>query len=154
MTKVRFPARLERFCPGTPASVALLCGPRQRVFLPPCHQRLSEDGEFRYLGGDCPLTPHLAERARSLALRAVATLPEPRGYLGVDLVLGEHSDGSDDVVIEINPRLTTSYVGLRRLAEQNLAATMLDVLNGKEVSLSFKAGKVQFEADGKVILFD
>jgi predicted ATP-grasp superfamily ATP-dependent carboligase len=151
---VRFPARIEKFRPGTPVSVAMLCGPERRVALPPCRQRLSDDGEFRYLGGDCPLAPHLAERARSLASRAVNTLPQPRGYLGVDLVLGERLDGRDDVVIEINPRLTTSYVGLRRLAQQNLAAAMLDVLMRKEASLSFEPGQVQFEADGTVTFFD
>ncbi len=32
------------------------------------------------------------------------TLPQPLGYLGIDMILGERSDGSDDVVIEINPR--------------------------------------------------
>lgn len=154
LMRVRFPARLEQFCPGIPASVAVLCGPNQQIVLPPCRQRLSDDGAFRYLGGDCPLPAHLAERAQTLASRAVATLPEPRGYLGVDLVLGEHRDGRDDVVIEINPRLTTSYVGLRRLAKQNLAEAMLEIVDGRETSLSFKAGKVQFEADGKVILFD
>lgn len=147
---VGFAARLERFCPGTPASVAVLCGPRQRIPLPPCRQRLSADGTFRYLGGSCPLEHELATRAQSLAMSAVATLPAPQGYLGVDLVLGERPNGRDDVAIEINPRLTTSYVGLRQLAEQNLAETMLAILNGRYTSLSFTSGGVQFEADGKV----
>ena len=36
-------------------------------------------------------------------------------------MLGDDPAGADDVVIEINPRLTTSYLGLRRLARDNLA---------------------------------
>jgi predicted ATP-grasp superfamily ATP-dependent carboligase len=55
----------------------------------------------------------------------VATLPTPLGYLGVDLVLGDDPSGADDRVIEINPRLTTSYVGLRAAALCNLAEAML-----------------------------
>jgi predicted ATP-grasp superfamily ATP-dependent carboligase len=70
------------------------------------------------------------------------------GYVGVDLVLGEADDGKDDVVIEVNPRLTTSYVGLRRLVCGNLAAAMLAAARGQPVALSFAAGRVVFDADG------
>jgi predicted ATP-grasp superfamily ATP-dependent carboligase len=43
-------------------------------------------------------------------------LPQPLGYLGVDLILGEDGNGAVDCVVEINPRLTTSYVGLQAAA--------------------------------------
>jgi predicted ATP-grasp superfamily ATP-dependent carboligase len=142
-------ARLEAFYPGLAASVAVLCGPRQRLVLPACAQHLSDDGRFEYLGGALPLRPPLAKRAESLALAAVAALPEPRGYLGVDLVLGADPGGRDDVVIEINPRLTTSYVGLRAALSDNLMATLVDVLAGRPVELSRPARGVQFNARGE-----
>ncbi|HKD36675.1 MAG TPA: ATP-grasp domain-containing protein [Pirellulales bacterium] len=142
--------RIEEFCPGMAASVAFLCGPAGQFALPPCRQRLSDDGEFRYLGGSLPLAPELARRATDLASRAVATLNDPVGYLGVDLVLGEAVDGSDDVVIEINPRLTTSYVGLRALARENLAAAMLDVAEGRTPRLSFADRQLEFDSDGTI----
>ena len=75
---------------------------------------------------------------------------DPVGYLGVDLVLGEAADGSDDVVIEINPRLTTSYVGLRALARENLAAAMLDVASGRTPRLSFADRQLEFDSDGTI----
>lgn len=142
-------ARLEEFQPGLAASVAVLCGPHRPVPLPACRQRLSDDGRFSYLGGETPLPAPLQQRAKSLALAAVQALPPVRGYVGVDLVLGEAADGSGDVVIEINPRLTTSYIGLRALAETNLAAAMLAVAQGESVELSYLAHAVQFEADGQ-----
>ncbi len=144
------PLRVEEFCPGMAASVAFLCGPAARFALPPCRQRLSDDGEFRYLGGSLPLAPELAHRAMALARRAIASLPNPLGYLGVDLVLGETADGSDDVVIEINPRLTTSYVGLRALARENLAEAMLDVASGRTPRLSFADRQLEFDSDGAI----
>lgn len=144
------PLRLEAFQPGLAASVAVLCGPRQRCVLPACYQRLSDDGRFEYLGGRVPIEPPLARRAELLAAAAVECLPQPRGYLGVDLVLGDAADGSGDVVIEVNPRLTTSYVGLRRLVEKNLAAAMLDLAAGRNVDLSFRRVTVEFDADGEV----
>ncbi len=144
------PRLLERFAPGTPASVAVLCGPGGHVALPACRQYLTSDGRLRYLGGSLPLDPPLAQRAGRLAVRAVATLDRPTGYLGVDLVLGEEPSGVDDVVIEINPRLTTSYVGLRAATDDNLAAAMLAIAQGRAASLSFRPDCVEFDSDGTV----
>ncbi len=144
------PARLETYCPGTAASVAFLCGPRQRVPLVPCLQRLSADRQFTYLGGSLPIERHLARRATRLASRAVGSLPKPLGYLGVDLVLGDDPTGDADVVVEVNPRQTTSYVGLRALTQGNLAGSMLAVATGHEVELCWKLGPIQFEASGSV----
>jgi predicted ATP-grasp superfamily ATP-dependent carboligase len=137
-------SRLEQFVPGLPASVAVLSGPGGIATLPACRQRLSDDGRFHYLGGELPLVPVLDRRARLLAESAVRALGRPRGYVGVDLVLGAAEDGSRDAVIEVNPRLTASYVGLRRASPKNLARAMLDVAAGRPPALSFVAQKVRF----------
>jgi predicted ATP-grasp superfamily ATP-dependent carboligase len=113
-------------------------------------QRLSNDGFFSYLGGSTPLDPDLAARARQVALAAVASLPDPHGYIGVDLVLGENSDGSGDCIIEINPRLTTSYIGLRASCRENLAAAMLAIAANRPAALSPRAEPVEFDFDGAV----
>lgn len=140
--------RLERFCRGLPASVVLLGGPRGCIDLPACRQRLSEDGRLRYLGGSMPLAAPQAERARRLAQCVAASLGEVRGYLGIDVVLAEDASGSDDVVIEINPRLTTSYLGLRALCRQNLADVMLRMARGEAVELSFQSQPISFTVAG------
>jgi predicted ATP-grasp superfamily ATP-dependent carboligase len=122
---------LQPFVPGQPASVTFLCGPAQRLALLPATQNLSHDGRFRYRGGDWPLAAPLAKRAILLAERALATLDGLVGMVGVDLVLGDAPDGSADFAIEINPRPTTSYIGLRQLAEDNLAGLMLRIAQGE-----------------------
>jgi predicted ATP-grasp superfamily ATP-dependent carboligase len=81
-------------------------------------------------------------------------LPPTIGYVGIDLILGEAEDGSQDYVIEINPRLTTSYVGLRALSNTNLAQAMLDVAQGREPQLDWKPGRVRWSADGVVEYFE
>jgi hypothetical protein len=144
------PGRLETFCVGTPIGVAVLCGPGQIVPLAPCRQLLSGDGRFAYLGGELPLDHDLAERARQLAVQAIRTLKHPLGYMGVDLVLGNDRSGAADTVIEINPRLTTSYVGLRALLDGNLAAAMMAVATGRAIELCWQSGPIQFEASGAV----
>jgi predicted ATP-grasp superfamily ATP-dependent carboligase len=155
---LRVPARLEQFCPGEAVSVAALCGcektgedSRQKLLpLPACRQLLAGDGSFAYRGGSLPLPADLAQRAESLVLGAVASLPQPLGYLGVDLVLGVAADGSQDFVIEINPRLTTSYIGLRQATDDNLLLAWLQLACGEPVSLKFSATPIQFQADGQV----
>jgi tyramine---L-glutamate ligase len=109
-------AIVQPFHAGVAASVAFINGEA----LPPCRQIQSDDGRFQYLGGECPLPAGLAERATRIATQAVACVPDLAGYYGVDVVLGD-----TDLAIEINPRLTTSYVGLRSIVPYNLAGRML-----------------------------
>ena len=133
------------------ASVAVLCGPCGHQPLPPCQQRLSDDGHFRYLGGSSPIEPALADRAQRLALAALACFPATCGYVGVDLVLGQADDGSGDVVVEVNPRLTTSYVGLRRLLQTNLATAVVAAAAGRAVELRWARQRVEFTAEGQIL---
>jgi predicted ATP-grasp superfamily ATP-dependent carboligase len=142
---------LQPFVPGSPVSVAFLLGPGQEVALAPAAQHLSADGRFHYLGGRVPLPAAAAARAVRLARQAVRAVPGLHGYVGVDLVLGGDEDGWDDRVIEINPRLTTSYVGLRALAVGNLMELLLRVVSGELVAeVTWRAGAVSFAPDGTV----
>jgi predicted ATP-grasp superfamily ATP-dependent carboligase len=72
------------------------------------------------------------------------------GFIGIDMVLGHDPDGRVDSVIEINPRLTTSYVGLRVASRTNLAQALLDVADGKPPDLSFDETPLEFDPDGTV----
>ena len=114
------PMRLEQFCPGVPCSAGVLGGPAGHVLLPPFRQRLSEDGRFSYLGGQLLCRAGLRLRAEHLAACAATILHDCVGYAGIDFVLGLAPDGSADVAVEINPRLTTSYIGLRHAVRENL----------------------------------
>src|SRR5262249_45352566 len=125
-------------------------GEGKAVALPAVEQRLSQDGRFTYLGGRAPLDAPLQARARSLAERAVCPVPGLAGYFGVDLVLGDSADGRDDTIIEINPRMTTSYVGLRKLARGNLMQTLLRLAVGEPPDLmEWHAKEVRFHPDGR-----
>lgn len=142
--------RLEEFCAGRPVSVACLCGPQGFFPLPAFAQRLSRDGRFAYRGGAGPLLARLNERAQRLAVQALAALGPTLGYIGVDLVLGAARDGSADRVIEINPRLTTSYVGLRALCGANLAGALLAVAAGDVPRWRWRSMRIRFTASGAV----
>jgi predicted ATP-grasp superfamily ATP-dependent carboligase len=140
------PMIVQPFVRGLAASVAILCGPRALAALPAAEQLLSTDGSFRYLGGRLPLPGGLARRAERIARNAVAGVPELCGYVGVDVVLG---DDGRDWAIEINPRLTTSYIGLRRLCLGNIAGAMLSIAQGlDDPGLTWQPGPIEFTAAG------
>ena len=135
-------ARLEPYLEGLPISVSILAGPGGICPLPACRQLLSDDGKFTYLGGSLPLDPHHAERGTRLAVRAAAACGTLRGFLGVDLILGSNVD--EDRVIEINPRLTTSYLLLRRATEENLASAIVRWSLYRSAPPVFSDRKTQF----------
>jgi predicted ATP-grasp superfamily ATP-dependent carboligase len=140
------------FVAGQAASVACIVHAGGVLALPASSQRLSSDGRFRYEGGRLPLAPGLAARARKLALRTMGALEGLRGYVGVDIVLGERDDGSADWAIELNPRLTTSYLGLQALCEGNLLSAIVSACTGRPLpELSWRTRGVAFSPDGAVV---
>jgi predicted ATP-grasp superfamily ATP-dependent carboligase len=82
-----------------------------------------------YHGGLVPFDNPLGSRAFEAAEEIVKAVQGFRGYVGVDLVLTE----DEAVVIEVNPRLTTSYVGLRRVVNFNLAQAILNAALEREL---------------------
>ena len=144
------PMIVQPWLAGLPASVAFLCGPGQIVALPPASQHLSTDGRFEYRGGSVPLPEPWSTRALNLATQAVRAVPGLLGFVGIDVVLGE--DGRD-WAIELNPRLTTSYLGLRRQARFNLAEAMWRIACGQPPpEMTWSAEQVEFQADGRVVI--
>lgn len=143
------PWMIERFCPGITASVALISAPNVCLPLPPFLQKLDPE-TFQYLGGSRLMGDPLGGRATNLATEAIAILGPPTGYVGVDLVLGEDPSGKSDYVIEINPRITTSYIGHRALANDNVAEAIISIAYGGHGSLSFRDGSIQFAVDGHI----
>ena len=145
-------ALIQPFVAGQPLSVGCLCHSNGEVEVFPIgHQRLSN--EFVYLGGsipaDIPLVTEIA--LRKLVLSACATIPGLSGPIGFDLLLPE-ADPSQPLIVEINPRLTTSYVGYRQLSANNLAERWLRVAgllpNSNPSSPSWSSTRIEFDSNG------
>ena len=133
--KLRDHDRCERLHPGRAASITWLCGPRAACSLQPCWQNLSDDGTYQYLGGAIMLEEQMIGRARRLVAPLRPLLRTTVGLVGVDFVLGDDPTGRQDVIIEVNPRVTTSYVGLRRYHGCNLAQAMIDIAAGRAINI-------------------
>ncbi len=108
---------LQKYVPGKHASVSLLVSDQRAVPISLNGQEISTGCPFSYQGGVIPLKHPLQDRAFENAVQSVRLIPGLQGYVGVDLVLDEE----EAWVIEINPRITTSFIGLRRVLDSSLA---------------------------------
>ena len=113
---------LQRYLSGENASVSLLATSGGSIALSLNEQHIQAGCPFVYRGGTVPMEHASRQRAFELAQQAVALFPGLRGYVGVDLILGQE----DAWLVEINPRLTTSYIGLRQVVNINLAKAIWD----------------------------
>ncbi len=114
---------VQPFVPGDAASLTVLRAEGRTRLLSANRQRIVvENGLFRFRGvGVAAIEDHDRSLA-AVAEAVVAALPGLSGIFGIDLVLGEDRSVDNPVVIEVNPRLTTAYAGLRDALGFNPAA--------------------------------
>lgn len=133
------PLLLQKYIKGDSASVSLLVTEKEILFLSLNSQIIEIDSSFCYKGGQVPFARERQQEVFSLVKQAVALVPGLKGYIGVDLILTDQGC----FLIEINPRITTAYIGLRRVVNINLAAAIWGIFNNrdlpKKISLSGKA---------------
>ena len=124
LAEIARPFLVQQFIPGTAVSVSVIAdGDGNENILEPGRQIFDTEPFGVYLRAEVPLDSGLKVRALNLAKKLVAALPQTRGHFGIDMVLG--NSFNEDFIIEINPRLTTSYVFLKQNSRNNLAAMML-----------------------------
>ncbi len=113
------------------------------------------EGQFIYRGGALP-TP--CPEAAAILTRAVEAVPGLCGFIGVDFLWD--ADRGEAIVLEINPRPTTSCVGLCHVLSPGLLADAWmaafsdpgrwDGLINQIINEINGALVVRFEADGRV----
>ena len=118
---------VQKLIDGVAASVSLISTGNDALPLTLNRQIVTLSPPFsesRYEGGVVPLRHKLEEEALRVAQTTVKSLGGLKGYVGVDMVLSSNGP----VVIDVNPRLTTSYVGLRRVVNINPARAIIDAI--------------------------
>jgi tyramine---L-glutamate ligase len=149
-------AVLQPFIPDEPMSASFLIGRDGEAHLLGIGaQRMAiRDGRFEYLGGTLPVS---CVGAVVQLLPAIASIVGLRGFVGIDFLWDLRRRHA--TVLEINPRPTTSYVGLSRvLGPGVLARAWLDLYDAANhaspmhlSSLAERVGgqrSVSFDASG------
>lgn len=99
------------------------------IVLPVASQNLNWDDDHPlYRGGQVPAVLE-AEQRRQLAElidKVISELQINDGYVGFDLIYTDDEKRAQWQLVELNPRLCTSYLGYRRLFQQNLARSWWD----------------------------
>jgi tyramine---L-glutamate ligase len=148
-------ALLQPFLPGAPMSASFLVDVGGRPWLLGVgRQRIvCRGGAFGYRGGILPVPP---PPGFEVVEAAVASVPGLRGFVGVDFIWEE--SGGCVWVLEVNPRPTTSCVGLCALLPPGLLARgWLEAMEGRTDGLLrwlaprvASAPPVCFDASGNV----
>jgi predicted ATP-grasp superfamily ATP-dependent carboligase len=117
---------VQPYIAGTPASLSVLCRDGRAVLLSCSEQRIGRQADRLSFEGVLVNALRRERPALEPLARAIAsTIPGLAGYVGVDLILTP----SGPIVVEVNPRLTTAYVGLTEALGINVAAAILGVFD-------------------------
>jgi predicted ATP-grasp superfamily ATP-dependent carboligase len=149
-------AIFQPWIPGRAMSVGCICHPSGEVDLLPVACQ-NQGANFSYQGGTIPadISSDRVIEIQQLVRSACRWIPGLLGYIGIDLVVPDVMSESP-VLVEINPRLTTSYVGYRQLCQQNLARHLLHAFDtnspsqtdGESNRLHWAPGPIQFDSTG------
>lgn len=127
---------VQPYLVGTHASLSVVAGDASCQLLSCNSQRMVvvNDG-FRLAG--CVVNGVQSDRAglEQLARAVAGALPGLWGYFGIDLIIT--ADGAR--VLEVNPRLTTSFAGVSRALGVNVAAMVLGLLREGDAPRDVKA---------------
>jgi predicted ATP-grasp superfamily ATP-dependent carboligase len=118
---------LQPFVPGKVGSLSLLCCDGAARVLACNQERMAvRDNRFHFLGSTVNGWVDADGALERLAQGVAAALPTLWGYVGVDFI---HS-GRGPVVLDVNPRLTAAYAGIKASIGCNPAGLVIDLLKG------------------------
>jgi len=126
---------VQEYLKGDAISVSLLCTGTKILPISLNKQNVvlsAPKGVSCYVGGMVPFEHGKKQEAFQTAEAVVNCFSGLRGYVGVDLILTDVGS----IVVDVNPRLTTSFIGLNRVAGFNFVdaiinATLNDILPSK-----------------------
>jgi len=101
-------------------------------------------GHFGYEGGETPVDHPRSREITDVAVRAVNVLG-CQGYCGVDIVLADEA-----YVVDVNPRVTTSLVGISACLKEEIAEIIIAAAHGNAPKELHMSGRVRFDKNGKV----
>jgi predicted ATP-grasp superfamily ATP-dependent carboligase len=119
---------------GIAASFSMLCRGGKGWLLSCNEQHVSSDSDtFSLKGVTVNGMQAYWQRFETLARKVAKMLPDASGYIGVDVIVDAKIDKI--YVVEINPRLTTSYVGLHEAIGHNPAKIILECIKDAKFTM-------------------
>lgn len=107
--------------------------------------RLNNDGTLSYEGGETPYNHPSQQEIYEIASKALSVLG-CQGYIGIDMIVTQ-----DKIyVVDVNPRPTTSIIGISACIDEEIGQIILDASYGKAPDKVTLTGTARFSSDGTV----
>ncbi len=142
----------QEYVEGDPMSLSIISSPSHDLILSVNRQHVTQSliGDrqvLSYNGGEI-LSVEPDRQLKNLVKRIKSTFPQLSGYWGldyIDSVLGP-------VVIEINPRITTSFTALVKALDQNPAQLIMLAATGGDIDVGVTRSGMRFGLDGMELI--
>jgi predicted ATP-grasp superfamily ATP-dependent carboligase len=108
------------------------------------HIDIGPDGRFSYRGGETPAHPDREAEITEVAKKTAGVLG-CQGYCGVDMVVADQV-----YVVDVNPRITTSLVGIAACMHEEIADILVAASKGQGPDQVHLNGSVRFDTAGRV----
>lgn len=105
---------------------------------------IDTEGRFSYLGGETPVHPERKAEIIKIAMKTVEVLG-CQGYCGIDVVVADKV-----YVVDVNPRITTSLVGIAACMEEEIADILVEASKGGGPDQVHLAGSARYDTQGRV----
>jgi predicted ATP-grasp superfamily ATP-dependent carboligase len=105
---------------------------------------ISPDGRFTYRGGETPIIHERQDDIVETAKKTI-TILGCQGYTGVDIVLADRP-----YVVDVNPRITTSIIGISACMKEEIAVILMEASTGKGPDKVHLTGSVRFDTHGGI----
>lgn len=117
---------IQPFMEGTAASISCLMQKGSAYMLSCNEQFISvEHNQLTFNGCLINGMQAYSSMLEQLANQVAAAFPQLAGYVGIDVILSNNKL----YIVEINPRITTSYAGLSEATGLNVTALLIDSFN-------------------------
>lgn len=140
---------IQPYMAGIPASVSVISLQGQpKVLSCNLQTMLLANGQLHYLGGIINGAADYWALLEDLTRKIVKAIPGLDGYFGVDVLINTETP-AEVTIVEINPRLTTTYAYLREATGCNIARWVVDARLGSKVDMPnpIQRNRIEFKIE-------
>ncbi len=115
---------IQEYVSGLDLSVSLVTNSEISIPVSVNFQNINLKGaDSEYQGGYAPYRDVNTEELYEKSIKIIKTIKGLNGYVGIDYVVNENGI----YFMEINPRITTSYIGIQKTLDKNLAKYLINL---------------------------
>ncbi len=121
----------------------------QFQLFPVAHQDISNNGFFQYAGGTIPFEKTGSFEMKAITENILKRMPDLKGYIGFDFIVPDNKK-SEPVLLEINPRLTTSFIGYTELTKESILGKLIEN-QSSFTPIEWNGTIVEFTSGGEIV---